>query len=120
MGYTQFTATLPTRTKLRKTARWLRRLVDASEAGRSARRATGARALDAAVTYAANAAVAAVAVATFAAGGLAIALALGVVLARLPGHPVGLLAASAITTVALYTLPLLAVRAATRAARATE
>lgn len=93
MRYTQFTAALPTRTTLRNTA----------TRGRLA-----------------HATLALVAAAAFLAGTTLIAFAVGVLLASLPGHPLALLAAAAFTTFAVYALPLLALRAATRAALATE
>lgn len=99
MRYTQYTTALPTRTTLRQTA---------------------ARTVDAAFGYAARAAVVCAALAVFAAGAAALAVALAVIVAALPAHPPGLLATAAVTTFAVYTLPLLAVRAAASAARATE
>lgn len=98
MRYTKLTAALPTRTTLA--------------------REVNARTLVA--EYAASAAVVLVAVAAFVAGATTITVAVGVLLAALPAHPLALLVAVAATTVAFYALPLLAVRAATRAAVATE
>lgn len=107
MRYTQLTTALPTRTTLRKTARSLRRLATASKPTPI-------------TDYAASAAVLLVAVTTFVAGATAITVTVGVVLASLPAHPLALLVAAATTTVAFYTLPLLVVRAVTRAVVASE
>lgn len=98
MRYQQYAPAVPTRTTLRRTA---------------------ARTTDAVRGYAAGAIVVCVALATFVAGGAALVVALAAVAVALPAHPLGLLATVAVTTVGVYTLPLVAVRAATRVVAAT-
>jgi hypothetical protein len=99
MRYTDYTATLPTRTTLRETA---------------------TRTLAATSDRAAGAAVALAALLTFATGATTAAVALGVVLTGLPGHPVALLAAAATVVVAARAVPMLALLAARVAARTLE
>jgi hypothetical protein len=60
------------------------------------------------------AAVVIAAAAAFAAGAVVVGFALAVAVATMPAHPVALLATAFVTTFALYTLPLLALRAVAR------
>lgn len=107
MTRTNDAAKLPTRTALRRTATRTRAAV-------RERAATAAVVLSAAVTFALGAAVLAAALA------LAVTTLTAHLVAPPNAHPVALLAGAFVATFGLYTLPLLALRAAVRTARTTR
>jgi uncharacterized RDD family membrane protein YckC len=99
MRHTKYAAKLPTRTTLRKTA-------------------TRTRA--ATVGHAPSVVAVLAATATMVAVAAVVGFALAVVVATLPSHPGTLLAGVFVVTFALYTVPLLALRAVSRAVQATR
>jgi len=99
MRHTQYPTPVPTRTTLRRAP---------------------ARAADAVPVDARHVAVACTALTAFLAGTVVLAVAVAGLVAALPANPLALLGTVASATVAVHALPLFAVRAAVRVARATE
>lgn len=108
MPDTQLTTALPTRTALRQTVGWVRHVITPN-----GHISVPERPLDTIRDFLAHTVLVLVAAGVFIGGGTSIVITLSFVITRLPAHPVALLVATPVMIGALYTLPLLAVRAVT-------